>query len=38
MDGGRNDKVIAEALEDMAQALQAQQNTQVDEFRGLGKF
>lgn len=38
MAGGRNDKVIVEALEAMAQELQDQQNPPVDEFRGLGKF
>ena len=35
---GRNDCVIAYALESVAQALHGQQNHASDEFRGLGKF
>lgn len=40
MVGGRNDQAIVDALEAMAQALQAQQNRQSahDELCGLGKF
>ena len=35
---GENDRAIAEALAAMAQAMQAQQNPPVDEFRNLGRF
>ena len=33
-----NDRAIAEALAAMAQAMQAQQNPPVDEFRSLSRF
>ena len=33
-----NDQAIADALAAMAQAMQAQQNPPVDEFRNLGRF
>ena len=35
---GENDRAIAEALAAMAQAMQAQQNPPVDEFKNLGRF
>ncbi|XP_050918818.1 uncharacterized protein LOC127136278 [Lathyrus oleraceus] len=35
---GRNDRVIVDALEVMAQSLQSRQNQAGDEFCGLGKF
>ncbi|KAI5446376.1 hypothetical protein KIW84_014274 [Lathyrus oleraceus] len=35
---GESDRVIAEALTAMAQAMQAQQNPPVDEFRNLGRY
>lgn len=38
MVGGRNDRVIYEAFDAMANASQAWQNPPVDAFRDLGKF
>lgn len=35
---GRIDRAIVDALAAMAQAMHAQQNPPVDEFKGLGKF